>query len=183
MIDKDNYHPLRTVRVGSRSANVDEQLAPLITELWMNGFATMSSCQDGGEGLADLARQQAHLATYADLRRGFAYVDFTVHSGLTFLTAVANAGPRDAFYVRMVHWAAPDAWDASVKVDDDAASDERRESAFGLWMLQIHFPKYDIPEITRRLVNFRAGRLVAPAPTDWTTVKMPVEDPVGDRPT
>ncbi|MEV6848946.1 hypothetical protein [Actinoplanes sp. NPDC051411] len=39
--------------------------------------------------------------------RGRAYIDFPVDDGLAFLTALAQAGPRDAFYLRMTHWAAP----------------------------------------------------------------------------
>jgi hypothetical protein len=48
--------------------------------------------------------------------------------------------------------------------------DEQAESGFSLRLMQIMFPQYDIPEITRRLTEHAAGRLVPPAPTDWSTV-------------
>jgi hypothetical protein len=35
---------------------------------------------------------------------------------------------------------------------------------------EIDETQYDIPEITRRLTEHAAGRLIPPAPTDWSTV-------------
>jgi hypothetical protein len=159
------------VRVGDMIAEVDEELAPLIEALWRNGFTTISCCQDVAEGLQDLVPEQPHLARYVAAREGYASIDFPVDDGLAFMAAIANAGPRDAFYVRMIHWAAPGAWDAAVKLDDIAADHETRESEFDLWMLQVCFPRYDIEEIERRLANHEAGHTVPPASVDWTTVE------------
>ncbi|WP_433177202.1 hypothetical protein [Actinoallomurus sp. CA-150999] len=51
--------------------------------------------------------------------------------------------------------------------------DETRESDFGLRLLQVCFPIYDLAEILRRLERHEAGDLVAAALADWTTVGRP----------
>jgi hypothetical protein len=169
----DNIHPVRTVRVGGMYAEIDEQLAPVVEALWRNGFKTLTSCQDAGESNADWVDLLPHMAAYVESRRGWAFIDFPVDSGLAFLTAIAKAGPRDAFYVRMTHWAAPDAWHVSVRPFDVAVLDETRESDFGLRLLQVCFPVYDLAEILCRLERYEAGDLAPAAPADWTTVGRP----------
>lgn len=44
-------HPQASVRVGDWQADVDEELAPLITELWQAGWETIRSCQEHVSGL------------------------------------------------------------------------------------------------------------------------------------
>ena len=99
MTDPTNVHPVRTVRVGDRSADIDEMLAPLVEALWRNGFQTFTSCQDAGESNADWVDLLPHMAAYVESRKGWAFIDLPMQDGLRFLTAVAQAGPRDAFYV------------------------------------------------------------------------------------
>lgn len=166
----ENVHPVTTVRVGTMTAEIDQLLAPVIEATWRNGIQTLTSCQDAGESNVDWVEKLPHMADYVTTHKGWAFVDFTVDSGLAFLDAVARAGARDAFYVRMVHWAAPDAWRVSVKPYDKAMFDEKAPSTFELRLMQVTFPQYDIPEITRRLDAHAAGRVVEPAPTDWSTV-------------
>lgn len=169
----DNIHPVITVRVGGKTADIDKRLAPLVEALWRNGFDTFTSCQDAGESNADWVELLPHMATYVDSHKGWAFIDFPIQSGLKFLTAIAQAGPRDAFYVRMTHWAAPDAWQVNVKPVDIAMHDETVESNFGFRLLQVCFPGYDLTEILHRLERFEAGDLTPPAPTDWSTVGRP----------
>ncbi|WP_416519092.1 hypothetical protein [Streptomyces achromogenes] len=166
----DATHPTVPVRVGDRQARIDELLAPAIEAIWTCGFETFTCCQDLGESNASWVEKLPHMAAYVESRRGWMLIDFPVDSGLAFLTAVANAGPRDAFYVRMTHWAAPDAWDVRIKPMDAAMFDEESPSRFGLRLLQVSFPGYDLPELVRRLREHAAGRSVPPAPTDWSTV-------------
>ena len=165
-----NVHPLTTVRVGSMAAQIDQLLAPVIEATWRNGIQTLTSCQDAGESNADWVAKLPHMAGYVATRKRWAFVDFTVEQGLAFLDAVAGAGARDAFYVRMVHWAAPDAWRVDVKPYDAAMFDETVPSRFGLRLMQVMFPQYDIAEIVRRLNDHAAGQVVPPAPTDWSSV-------------
>ncbi|PGH47188.1 hypothetical protein [Streptomyces sp. Ru87] len=70
----------------------------------------------------------------------------------------------------MTHWAAPDAWDVTVKPMDVAMFQKELPSQFRLQLLQVGLPAYDLPELTRRLREHAAGRSVPPAPADWRTV-------------
>ncbi|MEV4132086.1 hypothetical protein AB0J72_07960 [Dactylosporangium sp. NPDC049742] len=179
----DNIHPLRTVHVGTRRAEVDELLAPLIELLWREGLHTLTSCQDAGESNASWVDVLPHMAAFIESRRGWAFIDFPVDDGLWFLTALANAGPRDAFYARMTHWAAPDAWDVKIRPSDVAMFDWPQPSKFENRLLQVCFPVTDLPEMLRRLRQHQAGEFVAPAPADLTTVGRSRPAPVSFAPT
>lgn len=134
------------------------------------GFETFTCCQDAGESNAGWVDKLPHMAAHAQSHKGWAYVDFPVDDGLNFLTAVAQAGSRDAFYVRMVHWAAPDAWQVSIRPMDQAMFDPTTSSDFGLRLLQVCFPISDLPELLNRVRRYGRGELVEPAPADWSTV-------------
>ena len=166
----DNTHPLTTVTVCDTTAEIDAMIAPLVEATWRAGFTTLTSCQDAGESNTDWVDKLPHMADYVARNKGWAFIDFPVDHGLAFLDAVARTGTRDAFYVRMVHWAAPDAWRVNARPYDAAMFDESRQSAFGISLLQVLLPQYDIAEATRRLTAFAAGDVVPPAPADWTTV-------------
>ncbi|GIF62779.1 hypothetical protein Ais01nite_08140 [Asanoa ishikariensis] len=165
-----NVHPVTTVRVGGMVAEIDELLAPVIDATWRNGIQTLTSCQDAGESNVSWVSKLPHMADYVATWKGWAFIDFAVEQGLAFLDAVAGAGVRDAFYVRIVHWAAPDAWQVNVRPYDAAMFDEVVPSRFGLRLMQVMFPQYDIAEIGRRLNDHAAGRVVPPASTDWSSV-------------
>ncbi|MFJ9933690.1 hypothetical protein ACIRSJ_11220 [Streptomyces virginiae] len=70
----------------------------------------------------------------------------------------------------MTHWAAPDARDVTVKPMDWAMHEDTMPSQFRLHLLQVSFPAYDVPELTRRLRGHAAGRSAPPAPADRSTV-------------
>lgn len=166
----ENTHPVRRVTVGSMFADIDEELAPVVERCWQAGIRTLTCCQDAGESNASWVEMLPHMSAYVDARKGWGFIDFPIDDGLHFLDAVANAGPRDAFYVRMVHWAAPDAWERRASAMDRAMRNEKQTSDFNLNMLQVCFPGYDVAEIVRRLDGHLAGRVVPPAPADWSTV-------------
>ncbi|WP_367318388.1 hypothetical protein [Streptomyces sp. HUAS ZL42] len=170
MTSYEGTHPTVLVRVGGRQAQIDEQLAPAIQAIWECGLDTFTCCQDLAESNADWPQKLPHMAEWVESRRGWMLIDFPVDSGLAFLAAVANAGPRDAFYVRMTHWAAPDAWDVTIKPMDAAMFKDDQPSRFRLQLLQVSFPAADLPELTRRLRDHAAGRSVPPAPADWSSV-------------
>ncbi|MBO1336507.1 hypothetical protein [Streptomyces sp. VRA16 Mangrove soil] len=170
MTTYEGTHPTVLVRVADRQARIDERLAPAIEAIWECGFDTFTCCQDLAESNADWPRKLPHMAQWVESRRGWMLIDFPVTDGLAFLSAVANAGPRDAFYVRMTHWAAPDAWRVNVKPMDAAMFQDDLPSRFRLQLLQVSFPGSDLPEIVRRLRAHAEGRSVPPAPADWSTV-------------
>jgi hypothetical protein len=111
------------------------------------------------------------MAPIAAAQLGWAYIDFPVQDGLAFLTALAQAGPRDAFYLRMAHWAAPDSWDVSASPMDVAILNESLPSNFQQDLpLVVRFPSYDRAEVRRRLLEFEAGRVIRPGPIDRLSV-------------
>ncbi|MFF7993373.1 hypothetical protein ACFZDG_26700 [Kitasatospora xanthocidica] len=148
--------------MGHRQARIDEQLAPTIEACWRGGFRDLHLLPGPGRKNTSWVEKLPHMARYVESRRGWMLIDFPVDSGLAFLSAVANAGPRDAFYVRMTHWAAPDAWDVKVKPMDAAMFREESASQFGLRLLQVSFPAYDRPELTRRLREHAAVDVWSP---------------------
>ncbi|BCY11099.1 hypothetical protein [Actinoplanes sp. L3-i22] len=170
-----NVHPFQTVHVGTRRAEIDELLAPVIEAIWQHDLVTLTSCQDAGQSNADWVDVLPHMAGYVESRRGWAFIDFPQDDGLEFLTLLANAGPRDAFYTRMTHWAAPSAWDVKIRPRDVAMQDWPQPSRFTTTLLQVCFPVTDLPEMLRRL---QAGQIVPPAPADWTTVGRSRPSPV-----
>ena len=166
----ENLHPVIRVKIGEASADIDEELAPIIEVIWRLGLKTWTSCQNAGESNAGWPEKLPHMAPVIAAQVGWAYIDFPIDDGLTFLTALAQAGPRDAFYLRMTHWAAPDSWDVSARPMDRAMFDQLRESKFGLRLLLVRFPSYDRDEILRRLTAYQAGRLTAPGPIDRSSM-------------
>jgi hypothetical protein len=165
-----NLHPVRRVTVGALSADIDEELAPIIEAIWRLGITTWTCCQNQGESNASWADKLPHMEAVVKAELGWAYIDFPIDDGLRFLTALAQAGPRDAFYLRMAHWAAPDSWDISARPLDVALFDEKRVSNFALRLLLVRFPSYDRAEILRRLTNHTANQLVAPGPIDRSSM-------------
>ncbi|OLE23828.1 MAG: hypothetical protein AUG44_21080 [Actinobacteria bacterium 13_1_20CM_3_71_11] len=166
----NNVHPVRRVTVGDKSADIDEELAPIIEMIWAVGLQTWTCCQDAGESNASWADRLPHMGPVVAAQLGRAYIDFPIDDGLRFLTMLAQAGPRDDFYLRMTHWAAPDSWDVSARPLDVALFDEQRESDFTLRLLLVRFPSYDRAEILRRLTNYRAGKRVSPSLIDRSSI-------------
>ncbi|GGN75108.1 hypothetical protein GCM10010112_46000 [Actinoplanes lobatus] len=167
---RENLHPVRRVAVGDVSADIDEELAPIIEVIWRLGWTTWTCCQNAGESNAGWPKKLPHMAPVVAAQLGWAYIDFPVDDGVAFLTALAQAGPRDAFYLRMTHWAAPDAWHVNAKPKDRAAFDQSQESQFGFHLLLVRFPSYDRPEILRRLLAYEAGQLIDPGPIDRSSM-------------
>ncbi|MFN2588772.1 MAG: hypothetical protein ABR613_11745 [Actinomycetota bacterium] len=172
-----NHHPTVELEHHGETVEIDEELAPLITEIWAAGIDTITSCQDVGEALADLIKIRPHLDR--DLQ-GRAAIDFVSPDGLLdFFEAIANSGPRGALYVRMVHWAAPDAWYVRWQPDDLGIEETRDDggvqpsSQFGLspWV-HLEFPRSDVPELTRRMKVFNSGELPPLGEIDWSTIEI-----------
>jgi len=166
----DNLHPLRRVTVGEVSADIDEELAPIVEVIWRLGWQTWTCCQNQGESNASWGERLPHMVPIVAAQLGWAYIDFPAQDGLAFLTALAQAGPRDAFYLRMAHWAAPDSWDVSARPMDVATFNESLPSSFRPNLLLVRFPSYDRAEILRRLLEFEAGRVVRPGPIDRSSI-------------
>jgi hypothetical protein len=171
-LDNDHHPTQPLTDPQGTQVEIDRDLVPLVERLWRVGFETISCCQDSGEAIQRIVHFSPHLADEARRQLGYAQVDFTVESGLAFLTGIANAGPRDDFYVRMVHWAAPNAWHVTARPDDVATDDETQPSEFDLWSLQVSFPWSDLDEIVRRLDAYERRELSPPGPIDWSSIEI-----------
>jgi hypothetical protein len=158
--------------------DIDEGLAPLITEMWAAEIDTLDCCQDVEESLAELTGQLPHLL---ERPAGRAQIGFhSLDDVRLFYEALANAGPRDDFYVRMVHWVAPGAWQLKAQVPCDVAVEDAMEAAVEpgqsrfevsgwVWLA---FPCTDIDEMLRRMVGHNAGRRNVAGPVDWSSVEL-----------
>lgn len=94
MTSYEGTHPAALVRVGDQQAQIDEQLAPTIQAIWECGFDTFTCCQDFSESKADWPQKLPHMREWVESKRGWMLIDLPADSGLAFLSAVANAGPR-----------------------------------------------------------------------------------------
>lgn len=177
-------HPAVTVAHGELAAEVDVELAPLIGAAWEAGMVTIHSCQDVGENVAGLAEHLPHLDELVRRETGRASIGFASAGGLVaFCETVANAGPRDGLYERMVHWATPDAWQLVVALQDRGLVEEELPAAvdgtpltrFETASFQVRFPRSDIAEVTERLRRHNRGDRVALGRPDWTAITVPEE--------
>lgn len=159
-------------------------MADLLTEVWRAGIETVSCCEDAGDASEVLISAFPHLTDRQDYLTGRCYVDFPGDAeAANFLNAVADAGSRDAFYVRMVHWAAPGAWFTTLSFDDKAMGDDdtiEQSSDFVPSLVQTAFPQTDIPEIVARLRRHNAGSPPVLGDVDWRSVEIDSEDVCGE---
>ncbi len=179
-------HPATTVSHGDRVAEVDLELAPLVLEVWRAGIDTIHSCQDVGENVAGLAVHLPHLADVVRRETGRASIGFPDGAALVaFLEALANAGPRDLFYERMVHWASPEAWELVLGLQDRGLRDGGPEAAVDGTPLsrltpasfQVRFPRTDTPGIVERLRRHNRGEGVALGRPTWAAITVDEDDP------
>jgi hypothetical protein len=179
-------HPTTTVTHGDRAAEVDVELAPLVLEIWRAGIETIHSCQDVGENVAGLAAGLPHLADVVRRETGRASIGFARGDAVVaFLEVLANAGPRDRFYERMVHWASPAAWQLVLGVQDQGLRDgDAGEGVDGtplsrlvLASFQVRFPRTDADEITARLRRHNRGEAVALGLPTWEAITVDDEEP------
>ena len=185
----EEAHRQIRVKYGDLEGDVDEELAPLILELWKADMETFSSCQDAGESLIDLPTHLPHMATQVEADRGRAYIDFRWWEDVcAFKTMVANGGPRDTFYERLAHWCSPGAWTVVGICTDwpidpaeedfprrpdprEQAHDGTRHSSFDFDGWQVQFPRSDIPRITEQFRTSReSGPVDSPGVPTWETV-------------
>ncbi len=186
-------HPANVVAVDDQSAEVDVELAPLITEVWQAGIVTIHSCQDVGENVGELVPELPHLEPVAQREAGRASIGFAdLTDLLAFHDAVVNAGPRDDFYERVMHWASPGAWQCVIALHDPGleqargpvAPDGTHRSRLAAASFQVRFPRSDIHEATDRLRRHNRGeQAAAPGRPTWVAIdgEERVEERAADR--
>ena len=172
-------HNAVVVAYGDLEAEIDVDLADPILEIWTAGIPTIHSCQDIGENIAAMGPPLPHLDDVVRHQRGRSIIGFpTARQLLDFYAAVANSGPRDAFYERMIHWASPGAWECTTGLRDwgletdrgTAAADGTPLSRFAAASFHVRFDRSDIGEITERLRRHNRGEAVALGRPTWASI-------------
>ncbi|MDQ2732981.1 MAG: hypothetical protein M3Y56_15090 [Armatimonadota bacterium] len=152
-------HPQITIQVGERMAPVDEQIAPLLLELWRAELDTLNSCQDND---------------------GKVWIEFAdVEHAETFLNAIGRfEEPVHSLYNRMSRkWVPPEweqwvkdeaweydahVWDRSVVEELDENGDCTGEHATGpanfRFSLSLRFPHRDLEEVLQRMTQFNSRK-------------------------
>jgi hypothetical protein len=94
-ITDEPTHPQVHIRHGDQEADIDEELVPLILELWKAGLVTESSCQEDLDG-----RVYIHFGAAGDAER--------------FLNIVARDADEslESIYNRIAVWDEPEEWEA-----------------------------------------------------------------------
>jgi hypothetical protein len=146
-------HSTVVVSVGDQVANIDEEIAPLIEEIWKTGIETTNSCQEN--------------------RPGIAWIGFlTALDAADFLDAVAGEYSDEigSLYNRIrkewdegdgetIGWWEYDArpWDASVnqwKVSEAEIDEAPVDSPEFVFAVSVRFPKSDMPYLIERMRAF-----------------------------
>jgi len=172
-------HPVTVVAHGAWSAEIDVELSALVLEIWQAGIETIHSCQDVGENITGLIAELPHLEAVARRELGRASIGFADLAGLlAFQEALANAGARDGFYERILHWASPEAWQCVISLRDPGLEDEAvtarscgsPRSRLDAASFQVRFPRTDIEEATDRLRRHKHREAVPLGRPTWASI-------------
>jgi len=144
-VDGARTHCSVHLQSGGYEDDVDEGLVPVLRLAWLAGFETMSSCENAGESLADLPKDEPHMAAEVALLRDRAHIDFCQSGSIAgFLNVVTDGNPSGAMLARMSHWLTPGAWAKNLIV-------LQLGRGFATYGEQLYFPVSDIDEIARCL--------------------------------
>jgi hypothetical protein len=140
-------HPQARIEHAGKSADVDEQIAPLLLELWRANLWTIASCQDLG-GRVSIEFEDGRTAE-------------------TFLNLVAGerSSNVDSIYNRIIVDEEPDDWEyfrrhriweyGAGRPIDYA---ETGPPDFEFWGVAVRFPRGDLDEVLRRVRDFNAAQ-------------------------
>lgn len=170
MARRNEKHRTVKVQVGGMEAEIDEEIAPLIRELWKAGIDTLNCCQEN--------------------RPGIIWVQFaTAEDTAAFLDIVAEYDEEpDGLYARITgRWDgcehSPPPWDYHALPEDlalveaDPDDDEGEEWHQGepdfLFLMSVRFPRNDYPAVLARMV--RHNEAIAETGRGDGQVKCPTE--------
>jgi len=140
-------HPQARIEHAGKSADVDEEIAPLLLELWRANLWTIASCQDLG-GRVSIEFEDGRTAE-------------------TFLNLVSDgrSSDVDSIYNRIVVEEEPDDWEyfrrhriweyGAGRPIDYA---ETGPPDFEFWGVAVRFPRSDLDEALRRVRDFNAAQ-------------------------
>lgn len=164
MVRKLEKHRTVNVRVGDMQAEIDEEIAPLIRELWKAGIDTSNSCQE--------------------TRPGIVWIEFaTAEDAARFLNVVAEYEEgAEGLYARITgrwggceHSSPPWEYDALPEdlglveafLDDDEIDEWHEGEVEFRFSMSVRFPRSDFPAVLARMSRYNEAReKQARAPAD-----------------
>ena len=148
----NTQHPQTFIEHRGFAAEVDEEIAPLILEMWRAGIPTMLSCQDnGGDGAG-----------------GRIWIALPAGAAEFFLTIAAGeySDDIDSLYNRVVRGFVPEAWEEfrerrawhydstamDVSLDLDSDGDVTLTGPTEVMLAaHVRFPRGDLDEVLKRM--------------------------------
>jgi hypothetical protein len=159
MNSQASRHPTVTVNVGPWSEEIDEQIAPLIHEIWTAGIETLMSCQHDGFGMIWIEFPHVEeLIKFLDLVAEFSPERECMYNRINQYWRSSDLDLDWIFDLHLADAAFPDREDPSVSV----GSHETRGSAF-YFTVSLRFPPLDLPNILERLRQFNHARHSPPS--------------------
>jgi hypothetical protein len=143
---RGNRHPVARIEHDGKSAEIDEEIAPLVLELWRANLWTVSSCQD--------VRGRVHI-DFADWAAAEAFVNLVVGE---------RSSDVESLYSRIVVDDEPDDWEqfrrrrvwefGGGRPIDYAATGQ---PDLGFWCVAVMFPRNDLELVFQRVRDFNAA--------------------------
>ena len=152
-------HKMVRVQVGSREADIDEEIAPLIEEIWRADLGTVNSCQDNPPGIVWIEFEIAfQAAEFLDIVAGPYSEEFDSLYNRIRLMWERTTGPVEGAWQYDIRPS-----DMSVDmcvVDDEYIEEKPTGPPEFVFEVSIRFPRSDLPILLERLRAFNEGRYV-----------------------
>ncbi|MEU8680810.1 hypothetical protein [Streptomyces sp. NPDC048611] len=135
-------HETLTAPTGER-VQIDEDMLPIVRDLWRLGYATSACCQDVGEATAGVREKRTDALGYGgdpfiEYHRGWALLKLPIPDAMRFVAMLAET---PAFGERVRDRWRPGSWRMNVPLEPDGFSDAAL----------LHFPKQQIAELAEVL--------------------------------
>ncbi len=165
----ENKHKTVRVQVGSFEADIDEEIAPLIEEIWRADLYTINSCQENRPGIMWIQFMSAdEAAAFLDIVAGsYSYELDSLYNRIRLMWDT-DTGPVEGSWEYAIS-------PFDIAVDDRIVDEYIDEEPTGppqfVFNVSIRFPRSDVPILVQRLRAFNEAKSVtsetvlAPAPS------------------
>jgi len=140
-------HPQARIEHGGKSADVDEEIAPLVLELWRANLWTIASCQDLGGRVSiefEDGRTPRHFST----------------SSLTGAAATSIRSTTGSSWKKnpTTGSTSGDIASGNTELGDRLTTRKQGPPDFEFWGVAVRFPRSDLDEALRRVRDFNAAQ-------------------------
>jgi hypothetical protein len=145
--DHSHRHKQVRVKVGSHEGDVDEELAPLIEELWKAKILTELSCQEACPGIAWIQFSEAEgLCAFLNI-----VAEFDREAGSLYrrITGPVN-GEKDCWVYGLLPW---DGAVHETLTEDDRVEESHEGQPDFHPCAAVHFPRSDLPVLLERMTR------------------------------